>query len=195
MTSNHSQANQPLLPFEHNWRIYYEHYQKQELQELINISDVGQFWGAVNTIWSLETFCNEPVGTLFHMMRGDIKPRWEDETLATGGNLNIILPENIVRKHRKETNELWLALLMNCVGEQFDTDRIVGLSISRRPHKLLIRIWDALSFPSDTDTTCDDRAKSLICYLCADKKLDQSHVRIMNKALSIYYKDHAHCKE
>lgn len=194
MMSNHLQVTPHTPPpFEHSWKMYYENFQKKELQELINISDVGQFWGAVNTLWSISTFGHENIGTTFHMMRDDIKPLWEDPSLVPGGNLNIIIPENILRKHRKDTNELWLALLMNCVGEQFDTNEIVGCTISRRPNKMLIRIWDAHPFPKDTKP--EDRAKELVTNMCSDNKLDKQHIRIMNKALSIYYKDHASCHD
>ncbi|OXA49987.1 eukaryotic translation initiation factor 4E type 3-B isoform X2 [Folsomia candida] len=75
-----------------------------------------------------------------HMMRDDRKPVWEEEYNCKGGTFRL-------RVQKKDSNKVWIELLLAAIGEQFnefihEKDEICGISISTREKEDCILIWN-----------------------------------------------------
>ena len=171
--------------FEHSWNIYYETYEKQELEKWTTIENIGDFWRWTNNVWKKEYLTSFKTGTTFHFFRDGISPRWEDPANTKGGNLTILIHDKSVNHNSSNVQSFWEYLLMGLVGEQIDTHRIHGLSMCKRPNKLMIRIWER----ECTANSCEKAGVDLVSYL--SQFLDKKHIALLNKhTMSVYYRDH-----
>lgn len=171
--------------FEHSWNIYYETYEKQKLDKWTTITNIGDFWQWTNNVWKQEYFTKYNTGTTFHFFKDGVEPRWEDPANTKGGNLTILIHDKSVAHMAKNVHSFWEYLLMGLVGEQIDTNRIHGLSMCKRPNKLMIRIWEKECLAK----TCEKAGVDLVSYL--SQFLDKKHIVLLNKhTMSVYYRDH-----
>ncbi len=89
---------------------------------------------------------------MFFLMRGDIKPIWEDDKNKDGGCISFKL-------WKTDVNETWLELSGKLIGEVLLNDiklywnKINGISITPKRSYCVIRIW-----------LCDDCAKDVSTY-------------------------------
>jgi len=74
----------------------------------------------------------------FHMMKDGIEPMWEDPQNEKGGKWVVCVP----MKHRtSHLNQLWLWVVLACIGEAFDSDDVCGVVVSIRKNEDKICLW------------------------------------------------------
>lgn len=75
---------------------------------------------------------------MFFLMRGDIKPLWEDEYNKNGGCISFKLFKN-------EVKDYWFELTAKAIGETLintsNYKKISGISISPKRSYCIVRIW------------------------------------------------------
>ena len=116
----------------------------------------------LNTIYDLVCFANNfprlDVRThQFFVMRGDVKPIWEDEQNRKGGVCSL-KTDNSKNGHDLSSMTVWTYLLERALGETCceNMDDINGLSFCSKNNWAIIKIWNRDKVNDLSETLSDD---------------------------------------
>jgi len=134
----------PIM-LENSWSFWFDRYAGPGL----TVEEYAASLCRLGTFNSIQSFWNwfnnlPPTSKLgarmsYHLMKGTIRPLWEDLENIDGGTFSI-------KVSKQETDSAWLQLLLAVVGEQFfrvlkENDDICGVSVSIRRDDNIINLW------------------------------------------------------
>ncbi|KAI8474377.1 MAG: eukaryotic initiation factor [Monoraphidium minutum] len=126
-------------PLESRWTLWFEQkQQKAGLRPLHTFDSVEDFWCLHANIKAPSGLA--PASTVALFKEG-IEPRWEDPANAGGGCWTAVLPR--ATNAAELLDSWWLALLLACIGEQFEAegDEVCGATVSIRHGKNRVELW------------------------------------------------------
>eukprot|EP00008_Paramoeba_atlantica_P007000 CAMPEP_0201489070 /NCGR_PEP_ID=MMETSP0151_2-20130828/21004_1 /ASSEMBLY_ACC=CAM_ASM_000257 /TAXON_ID=200890 /ORGANISM="Paramoeba atlantica, Strain 621/1 / CCAP 1560/9" /LENGTH=208 /DNA_ID=CAMNT_0047874541 /DNA_START=126 /DNA_END=752 /DNA_ORIENTATION=- len=98
---------------------------EENLNQVLTVSTVEDFWGLVNNI---EAAGNLSPGSNYHFFEAGIRPAWEDKANARGGKWVAVF-----RKRSVDIDKKWIFTLLACIGESFPAaEQICGVVVSLR---------------------------------------------------------------
>jgi len=136
--------DQPIS-LENTWSIWFDRYKgagltveeyAASLHQLGSFDTIQSFWRWYNNLPLTNKL--RPRDS-YHLMKNNIRPRWEDPANVGGGSFSIRVPKS-------DTDAAWLQVLLATVGEQFsrtmnEKDDICGVTVSIRRDENLITVW------------------------------------------------------
>eukprot|EP00670_Eutreptiella_braarudii_P002047 CAMPEP_0174296980 /NCGR_PEP_ID=MMETSP0809-20121228/49612_1 /TAXON_ID=73025 ORGANISM="Eutreptiella gymnastica-like, Strain CCMP1594" /NCGR_SAMPLE_ID=MMETSP0809 /ASSEMBLY_ACC=CAM_ASM_000658 /LENGTH=251 /DNA_ID=CAMNT_0015400407 /DNA_START=19 /DNA_END=774 /DNA_ORIENTATION=- len=125
------------------WSIWYDGPAKKttlknwsdNLKEVYTFDTVEDFWSVYNNIQSP---CQLPPGSNYHLFKHGIKPMWEHEANRRGGKWIIQFPHKL----KGRIDKCWLFLSLALIGEHFqDGDEVCGGVVSVRKQNSRLSLW------------------------------------------------------
>lgn len=112
--------------------VYLKDWNLQSYKHVLTINTIADMWTFLNNINKLNFESNN-----FFVMKGNIKPLWEDEQNKHGGALKIQFVDNAL-----DAFEDFVVYALNDDLMQTDANSINGISFNPKKKCTIVKIWN-----------------------------------------------------